>query len=291
MAINDKGTVLFTSGDPDAELFYRSAIKPFQALAAQRAGLKLPDEHLAITCASHGGWPVHIALVRAILDDHGLSETDLQCPAARPLSTLADTFGLSRGSRQKAAVFHNCSGKHAGWLAACLEAGWDPRTYLDMDHPLQQSVIAIMTDLSEIDPLPVGIDGCGAPTLRGTIRGLARAFVRLDTDEELAPVARAVTRFGALVADNRRADGRLALWWGGPQKVGAEGVMAMSRSGIAIVAKSHSGRSKVAVAAALVAADKIGMLTQAAKDALKPEIQPPVIGAGKKVGQLELQEA
>jgi L-asparaginase II len=176
-------------------------------------------------------------------------------------------------------------------LAACAVAGWDTATYLDREHPLQQSIIEIMRDISGIEPDPVGVDGCGAPTLRGSTRGLAKAFVRLGTDPELAPVAKAMSRFGALVADNLRPDGRTALWWSGPLKSGAEGLVAMSRGDIAIAAKSHSGRSEIAVAAALVAAEKIGALPQAMADALVDEIRPPVIGGGAVVGNLELIEA
>ncbi|GMQ92896.1 MAG: asparaginase [Acidimicrobiia bacterium] len=291
VALDDSGTTIFSSGDLDAPVFYRSAIKPFQALAAARTGLSLPDEHLAITCASHGGFPVHIAIVETILEDSGLTKNDLRCPPDRPLSAAAHELQLIRGNAADESRFHNCSGKHAGWLAACMVAGWDTETYLHPDHPIQRSVMKIMSDVTEMDPDPVGIDGCGAPTLRGSVMGLARAFSRLGTDDELAPMARAMTRFGALVADNLRPDGRSALWWGGPQKIGAEGLIGMTRNGITIAAKAHSGRSEVAVAAALVTAEQIGALPPVASDALEQQIRPPVIGAGRPVGRMELIEA
>ena len=291
IAMDATSNVLYSSGAPDSPVFYRSSIKPFQALAASRTGRRLPDEHLAVSCASHGGFPVHLSIVDAILTDHGLSVDDLRCPPDRPLAPSAHNLQLARGNARKERRFHNCSGKHAGWLAACAVAGWDTATYLDREHPLQQSIIEIMRDISGIEPDPVGVDGCGAPTLRGSTRGLANAFVRLGTDPELAPVAKAMSRFGALVADNLRPDGRTALWWSGPLKSGAEGLVAMSRGDIAIAAKSHSGRSEIAVAAALVAAEKIGALPQAMADALVDEIRPPVIGGGAVVGNLELIEA
>ena len=159
---------------------------------------------------------------------------------------------------------------------------------MQQDNALEISVVGIIHDLTGIDPEPLGVDGCGAPTLRGSLRGLASAFARLGTDPELAPMARAMTRFGALVADNVRPDGRTSLWWGGPQKVGAEGLFAMTRSGISIAAKSHSGRSEVAVAAALVAAERVHALSPAMKAALTDQIRPPVLGGGRIVGKLEL---
>jgi L-asparaginase II len=291
IATDGDGTVVFQSGDPDSPLYYRSAVKPFQAQAAARVGLSLPDEHLAVTCASHGGFPVHLGIVAKILTDHGLTTCDLQCTPGRPLAPAAHDLQLELGAPGMERIFYNCSGKHAGWLAACTVAGWDTATYLDPGHPLQVSIVGIIHDLTGIDPEPLGVDGCGAPTLRGSLRGLASAFARLGTDPELTPIARAMTRFGALVADNVRPDGRTGLWWGGPQKVGAEGLFAMTRSGFSIAAKSHSGRAEIAVAAALVAAERVDALSPAMRAALADQIQPPVLGGGRIVGKLELIQA
>jgi L-asparaginase II len=290
IATDRDGDILFLSGNPDAPLFYRSAIKPFQALAAARAGVNLPDENLAITCASHGGYPVHLSLVDKILADHGLTRDDLKCTPGRPLAPAAHDLQLQRGNAAMERIFYNCSGKHAGWLAACRIAGWDTEAYLDPQHPLQRSVVEIIHEMTGMDPKPLGIDGCGAPTLRGSVRGLARAFSRLGTDPDLAPMARAMTRFGALIADNVRPDGRAGVWWGGPQKVGAEGLFAMTRGNVTIASKSHSGRPEIAVAAALVAAQDVGALTPAMRAALAGQIQPPVVGGGRTVGNLELIE-
>jgi L-asparaginase II len=290
-ATDGDSAILFESGSPDTSLYYRSAIKPFQALAAARGGLRLPDEHLAVTCSSHGGFPVHLAIVEAILTDHGLTTNNLGCTPGRPLTLAAHDLQVQRGRLSAESLFHDCSGKHAGWLAACTVAGWDTATYLDPDHPLQRSIAGIIYDLTGIDPEPRGIDGCGAPAPRGSVAGLARAFARLDSDPELAPMARSMTRFGALVADNIRPDGRTGLWWGGPQKVGAEGLFAMTRSGLTVAAKSHSGRAEVAVAAALVTAERIGALSAAMSAALADQIRPPVLGSGRVVGHMELIEA
>ncbi len=97
-------------------------------------------------------------------------------PPDRPLAQEARDLQLARGNSRKERRFHNCSGKHAGLLAACTVAGWDTDSYLDLDHPIQQSIVAIVTDMTGLDTGPIGIDGCGAPTLRGTIGGLATAF-------------------------------------------------------------------------------------------------------------------
>ena len=288
IAVDSTGAELFVSGDPDRPMFYRSAIKPLQALAARRTGLVLPPEHLALTCSSHSGYPVHIAIVRQILIDADLTETALRTTPDRPLSGLANADLIATGDRSKRPILHNCSGKHAGWLAACVHAGWDLETYLEPDHPLQTFIFEIVAEFSGIDPHPVGVDGCGAPTLRGSIRGLAMAFVNLDTNEETAPIASAMARFPTLVAGNIRADGRIGAMWGGPQKRGAEGSFAMVRQGVAIATKSLSGDDETATTAALHVADRLDMLTDAMKTALEPQLGPPVLGAGRTVGHLEL---
>jgi L-asparaginase II len=288
IALDSAGSVVFASGDVATPLYYRSAIKPFQALAAARAGLRLPDEHLAVTCASHGGYPVHLAIVEQILNDHGLTTDDLQCPPDFPLSPGAGRLQSATGHSTKTRIFHNCSGKHAGWLAACTVSGWDTSTYLDPDHPLQRSIRTIVGELTGVDPLPTGVDGCGAPTLRGTIEGLARAFLRLGDDPELLPIATAMRRFGALVSDNVRGSGRIGVTLTGPSKVGAEGLFALCGPGVAIAVKSADGDETLACAAALEIADRLGILTDADLQWLDGVRRPPQLGAGRPVGTLEL---
>lgn len=285
VAVDADDNTLFSSGSVDQQIFYRSAIKPIQAVAARRLGLELPQEHLAVSCASHGGYPVHLAIVGQILADYGNTTSDLLCAHGRPLSPDADRYHASRGHTAPQRLFHNCSGKHAGWLAACTLADLDRRTYLDPHHPLQVSILETMREYSGADPRPVGVDGCGAPTLRGTVRSLAVAFARLTMHPEAEPVVSAMTAYGALVADNIRPDGRLALTWGGPVKVGAEGSIAFARHGLAFAAKSESGNQEMAVAAALHAAKIVGILDDPMASGLSDEISPPVIGADRQVGR------
>ena len=286
VAVDASGTELFRSGDPDRPLFYRSAVKPFQATVALEAGLMLPVEHLAVASASHGGWPIHIAIVRSILSDAGLDESALQCPPSWSLSQEARDLQIRRGVRTPKRVFHNCSGKHAAMLGACMVQGWPIENYLDPDHPLQQRIVEIVADATRVRPEPVGIDGCGAPTLRGSVRGLAQAFANLSSSERCRPAATAVSRFPSLVADNSRPDGKLARWWGGPVKVGAEGQIGIGRHGIGIAAKADAGRPEVAVAAVIAAAGELGLISDVMLDALAAEVAPPLLGGGRPVGSL-----
>lgn len=286
LATDTDGQVLYRSGQPDRPLFYRSAVKPLQATAALEAGLEMPPEHLAVACASHNGWPAHLAIVGTILNDAGLDQTALQCPAVWPLSQDARDLQHQRGVRTPRRICHNCSGKHAAMLGACVVNGWPIDTYLDPAHPLQQRIVDIVEIATGIRPEPVGVDGCGAPTLRGSVRGLAQAFATMSSNVRFAEATTAISRFPSLVADNARADGKLARWWGGPVKVGAEGQVGIGRHGIGIAAKAKAGGRDVAVAAVIAAARDLGLISDAMLAGLASEAAPPVFGGGIPVGSL-----
>ncbi len=288
IAIDSDGSTLFASGDVERPFFYRSAVKPLQAMATLRAGAVLSDEQLAVACSSHGGFPVHLALVESILSNAGLSTSDLQCASGRPLNQRADLMQRSLGRDGDERLFHNCSGKHSGWLAGCVASGWDTETYLEADHPIQRSIVDIVTEATDASPEPLGVDGCGAPTLRGSVRSLAAGFRTLTTDPHFDRITFAMTRFGALVGDNLRGEGRVGVNWSGPSKGGAEGLFAASREGTAIVTKSLDGSTDIAVSAFLEVANRIGALPEGTAEWLEPVAQPPVIGGGRPVGRFEL---
>lgn len=285
-AVDDTGAELLVSGDPDIPMYYRSAIKPFQAAIALEAGLDVADEHLALVCASHSGWPAQLRIVAAVLGSVGLDEDALQTPHSWPTAQGARSLQLRRGARRPRRIWHNCSGKHAGMIAACIAAGWPVETYLDPKQPLQRRIAELIGTLSSVEPDPVGVDGCGAPAARGTVRGLARAFSALTTDERFSRVATAISRFPGLVADADRPDGRLGRWWGGPVKGGAEGTIAIVRHGVGIAAKARSGSGKAAAAAVVYAADELGLVSDAMLEALVPVTEPVVHGGGRPVGAM-----
>jgi L-asparaginase II len=284
VVVDADGRVLASWGDPDTPLYYRSAIKPIQATVSQELGAALLPEHLAVACSSHSGHPVHVAIVRAMLRSGGLTEADLGTPPSWPLAEAAKALLLSTGHRAPLPVYHNCSGKHAGFLLACVAQGWPVDTYRSPDHPLQRRVLATVAEATGQPVEPVGIDGCGAPTLRGSCRGLATAFAAMTVDRRFAEVASATSRFPSLVAGNERPDGRLGAWWGGPLKAGAEGLIGAARHGVGIAAKSRSGSSSVAVMAMIEVMRSMGLLSGAALEALQDVATPPVLGGGDPVG-------
>lgn len=287
IAVDSSGQVLFEYGEPDRPIFYRSAIKPLQAIIGVRVGSGLSPEEVAVTCASHSAYPIHVAFVEKILRDAGLTPEALQTPPAWPTGEAAAASVRVAGHDRPRSIWHNCSGKHAGWLAACRAAGWDPGTYLEPDHPLQREVLDIVRDATKLEPTPTGIDGCGAPTLRGSIRGLATAFAHLSSDEGFAATATAMHRFPSLVASNDRTDAKLAAWWDGPMKAGAQGLLGAGRHGIGVAVRSESGSSDIAVVAMFAVLRHLGLLSAAALDALGDVARPPVLGGGRPVGTIE----
>lgn len=281
-----RGHVIESWGD-DIEFYYRSAIKPFQATVSLESGADLSQEQTAIACSSHGGLPAHLALVTANLHGAGLTEAALQCPPGWPRDPAAKELLLFGGQREPTRLFHNCSGKHSAWLAASVARGWPIETYLDPEHPIQQRVISLVEEVTGVESGPIGVDGCGAPTPRGRLTGLARAFGMLSTEPRFTAAATAMRRFPALISSSNLNEGRFAAWWGGPVKGGAEGLIAAGRNGIGIAAKSHEGNHEIAVAAVMESIDRVGWLSDAARNALTDVARIPVLGGGRQVGAIE----
>ncbi len=169
VVVASDGTVLDAVGDVGASIYPRSTMKPFQALAVRRAGARFSDEELVLTTASHAGTAAHQALALHMLESFDHVEADLGCPPDMPFDRAT---GRTRDGPRRLAM--NCSGKHAGMLAACRVNGWDEDTYLDMAHPMQQLVEDTVEEFTHETVDLVGTDGCGAPVFPLTLTGLAR---------------------------------------------------------------------------------------------------------------------
>jgi len=134
------GRVLQAWGDPAFVTFPRSSLKPFQAIplvetgAADAAGLT--EEHLALACASHNAEEFQVALVRGWLERLGLTESALVCGPDLPRAQ-ADQAKVWRGGGDRSRIFHNCSGKHCGFLTLTKHLGASP-AYADPAHPAQR---------------------------------------------------------------------------------------------------------------------------------------------------------
>src|SRR6266516_1198361 len=195
--VDSTGGLVGRMGDPELGTFWRSAAKPFQALplvedgAAARFGLT--SEELALACASHSSEPDQVARVRELLGKIGCSERDLLCGPHPPLSDRVAQDYQTRGLRL-AAVYSNCSGKHAGMLALARHHGWPTEFYTRVEHPVQQRCleeVSRWTDLPKHE-IQTAVDGCGVVCYGLPLRKMALAYARL-----------AIADFGLRIADSK----------------------------------------------------------------------------------------
>ncbi|MGI8678045.1 MAG: asparaginase [Jatrophihabitans sp.] len=193
------GEVAVAAGDPEATVFGRSALKPLQASAMLRAGLRTDSAGVALAAASHDGEAVHLAGARAVLAAAGGDESMLACPPDLPWGRDA-LVDYVAGGGTAAPICHNCSGKHAGMVATCLHAGWEVGSYLSVEHPLQVAIVAELEQRCVAPVSSTSVDGCGAPAHALPLAALARGFGALST---------APDPFAELVRTSMRAHPRL----------------------------------------------------------------------------------
>lgn len=287
-----RGTVLASLGDPHRLVFSRSSTKPLQAaVSLRRIGRDVPDDLLAIMCASHNAEPVQVRSVRRLLRASGLAESALRCPPAHP-ARIEDALRTGRARR----IFYNCSGKHAGMLAAAAGEGWDLETYLHPRHPLQRDILrAVRRGTGVEDPI-IGVDGCGAPVFGVPLSAMATLFARLAQPRLLGPfagtAARAVAAMRAephLVAGTGRTDTLLMSEVPGVlSKVGAEALhcAALLDEGIGVAVRIDDGGERASGPALIRALALLGAVSDDRLERLAPVARPPVLGGGRPVGEV-----
>jgi len=242
IAVTDAaGRLLHAFGDPHRPTLPRSAVKPAQALAVLETGalerFGFDEADLALMCASHNSEERHVARARAMLAKAHVTEDDLRCGGHAAISDEVQRGWIKRDFAPTP-VCSNCSGKHAGMLAAALAMGAQTKDYERPEHPLQRhvrSTLAELVGLNEAD-IAWGTDGCNLPTPSFALDRLALLFVKLAAaadlpapasprDAALARIYRAMTAHPELVAGNGRYCTALMSAFGGNVvgKVGAEG--------------------------------------------------------------------
>lgn len=286
------GELLYYVGDPHFVTFTRSTLKPFQALPFLLTGgpacFGYGTRELALLCASHSGEPMHVDTVQSMLRKAGCDEHHLRCGCHLPLHYAV-------GDRQPPAgthfnqLHHNCSGKHAGFLAYCVQHGLPLDSYIDPAHLLQQEIrrcVAPVANLAE-DDLQQGIDGCSAPNYALPLSRLALAYARLAQGSdspvfavELGMLFDAMTGHPELVSGTGRGD--LAFMQTAPgnwvAKGGAEGVLAIGvrSAGLGIAIKVADGNARALHPAAVSVLQQLGLLVEPANTPLASWLRPPV---------------
>src|SRR5256886_370691 len=255
--------------DPGHDTFFWCGAKPFQAIGSLSAGsarrYELGADHVAIMAASHNGEPRHVEIVRDLLRRAGIDESALQCGAHWPYYEPAATAARHQMD-EPLAVFNNCSGKHAGMLAAARALDGPLETYLDPAHPIQQRIRGVIEAFTGSPPSAIhyGIDGCSAPNPAVPLAAMARSFAALvtSTDETPKTVVAAMTQQPYLVGGTDRFDTRLMEITGGRllAKGGAAGAHCTGdrRTGHGLAVKLESGDGTWTAVAVMAALERPG---------------------------------
>ena len=206
----------------DLRFLLRSSSKPIQAIPFVEGYDDLDDDEIAIACASHHAEPAQLAAVRKVLARAGATVDDLE-------------NGLQE-CRPEGKLGHNCSGKHAGMLAACAAHGWPLHPYRDPAHPLQQRIAEL------IGGGEIAVDGCGVPTFACTLGEAAALLTRAPQRIRDAMLARPELVGASSDATDtdlmRLGDGWIA-------KGGAEGLFCAAHGdGRGIALKAEDGASR-----------------------------------------------
>jgi L-asparaginase len=269
---DSRGRVLMKAGDPQQLSFIRSALKPFQATVFVASGtadqVDCGERGLAIACASHAGTAAHAREAFRLLWGAEIEAEQLQCPVPKGASSPLE---------------HNCSGKHAAFLATCRRMGWSTESYLQPEHPLQQEILKRVAELLGLpgDELLAARDDCGAPTLQLQLAQMALLFAHLGSgaQPDLERLSRAMLAHPELVAGEGRFDTELMRRGLGQvlSKGGAEGIQCLSRvgegMGVAIKVEDGSSRAKHAVALQLM--EQLDWLTPGTLEELRSQFMAP----------------
>jgi L-asparaginase II len=268
-------------------------MKPLQAsVSLSLAPWDFTTTEAAVMCASHNGEPVHLAAVRSILGRAGVDEGALQCPPAWPMDDQARAEAPTRR-----AIHSDCSGKHAGMLAASRAQGWALETYREPDHPVQRRMLATLSTVVGAAPRSVGVDGCGVPVHEVPLSAMAVLYARLldgaRFGEAREGAVRAVTAMRAepyLVAGRNRVD--TALMEAAPGLVAKSGAEAMACAVVpgdpplGVAVKVRDGGWRAAGPVLVETLRQLGALGQEHLDRLVAFARPQVLGGGRPVGEL-----
>ena len=180
--INSSGEVLKEWGNSDLLIYPRSALKPIQSLNLYKdgvaEGLKLTDEYIALTTASHHAEDLHQKMITEWLEKININEDKLCCGADWPWN-MDDKFKANLKYKKKRRIFHNCSGKHCGHLAVSKYKDLPIENYNQNNHPIQKELINLIENLSNFKIKNIGIDGCTLPNPLIPLKKFALAAAKI----------------------------------------------------------------------------------------------------------------
>ncbi|GKU82165.1 asparaginase [Niallia sp. NCCP-28] len=298
--VNKKGELLYFCGDPHRLTFPRSAMKPFQTVPLVETGAKeafnYSVQDLALSCASHAGEDFHREHVLAILKQIGLNEEALQCGTHTPWN-IKSYKKLLQAGKDITPVYHNCSGKHSSMLATAVHMKEDIHTYREVNHPVQQRILAAIADICEVSKESIGlsVDGCGVPVHQLPLDKAALGYAKLAKPEGtvkgkrgeiLLEIRNAMTQHPEMVAGTNRFDTDIMKAYNKQivAKIGAEAVQCLGlvEKGIGIAIKVEDGSTRAVHVASMEVLNQLGMKDDHIFDDLSKYVHAPVYNARKE---------
>ena len=298
------GNGVWAAGDVQMQVYPRSAAKPLQALPLIETGaadrFDLGQKELALACASHKGEPQHVAAVEAWLTRIGLDASYLECGVQPPRTAEAAERAIRDGKPLNAA-YHNCSGKHTGFLTTCVACGDQVRGYIEPEHPMQRRVTQALAEMTgcDLSRVPLGRDGCGIPVYCMPLQALALGMARLADPSQL-PEGRAEAArrlLNAMAAEPFYVNGTggftTEAMLAAPQTVrvknGAEGVYAaaLPTLGFGVALKIDDGAARAAECAMVHILRGLGCFPASGEARLAQFLNTPIMtNAGRKAGTI-----
>lgn len=280
VAVDTKGKIIDSVGDPYKPMFWRSAAKPFQALPfVMRGGLEkfqISQEELALMVSSHSGEALHVDLVKKIFSKIQLDVSALDCGPARPMSSKAAKLLLQ--NNEKPQPVHNaCSGKHSGMLALCQMLGIDVAGYTKPEHEVQKLMHASVASSAKFaaEKLEIGIDGCGVPVFYLPLYNMSLAYARLarpeigdwgDYEAAARQIRDAMIAHPIVLSGTGRIDAVVSEITKGRilAKIGAEAVycLASLEDGIGITFKIEDGSYRAITPAVIGVLKRLDLVTK-----------------------------
>ncbi|WP_438824547.1 asparaginase [Bacillus sp. JJ1521] len=302
--VNKKMNVEYLLGDSEHYTYFRSSAKPIQALPVFLSNIitkyGLTNEETAMFSASHRGESYHINALESMLQKLPIKEEELYCPPSYPLNTEPREEMLRKGM-EKRRIYHNCTGKHMGFLAVCREMGYSIGEYWKVDHPLQQKILHILSLLSEfpISKIKIGIDGCGVPVYGIPLKNMAITYLKFanpdliddpNLQKAVIEMTNIMNEFPKMVASKRFICTTLLEDYNIVAKGGAQGVycFGLKKEGLGFALKVANGSEDnwpVIVATIL---EQIGYSNKQTITRLR-DLKPSVIknDAGLEVGTIK----
>lgn len=302
------GKLLAYYGDPNRLTFARSSMKPLQALPTIESQAvdeyNISEKELSLFCASHNGEPFHRKSAADVLEKINLQESHLQCGTHVPRDTESYKKLIKSGG-ELTPYYSNCSGKHSGMLAGCVKQGMDVDTYRELEHPYQQQILDVISDVTqyEREKIATSVDGCGVPVHRVPLFNLALAFGRLAKPEDwtagsearkhaLTRVRDAMVAYPEMVAGTDRFDTDLMAAFNKRivAKGGAEGVHCFGdqQTGIGVAVKVEDGNGRATNVASMEVIKQLKVGNEVIWDKLKTYANAPVLNARQEtIGKIE----